>query len=63
MLAASDKITPSPREALFPAYEKAINAIQDYFEYANQSKTDRTYVKEVMNTLHEECVRIKENTV
>jgi len=47
------------REALFPAYERALNEIQDYFEYANQSASDRAFVKEVLNQLHIDCVTIK----
>ena len=49
----------SPREDLFPAYERAINRIQDYFEYANDSKQDREFVKGVLNQLNADCHAIK----
>ena len=39
------------------AYQKAINAIDDYFEYRNQSVQDRLHVQHILDTLN--C-RLKE---
>lgn len=50
----------TPQEKLFPAYEKAINKLQDFFEYANESKSDREFVKGVLNQLYAECMEVKE---
>jgi hypothetical protein len=46
------KITDKEKtEAALKAYIESINEIDDYFEYANESKRDREFVHSVLNKL------------
>jgi len=40
------------------AYMEAINEIDDFFEYANESRTDRKRVHEILGRLTEKLVKI-----
>ena len=39
------------QDELIAAYQKTINRIDDYFEYANESKSDREKVQEILGRL------------
>lgn len=43
------------------AYIKAINKIDDYFEYANESLKDRAYVHKVLAELTEELIKVSKS--
>lgn len=45
-------------KAVLEAYKKAVNRIDDFFEYANESVSDRKYVHEVLDKLTKELVEI-----
>ena len=47
------------QEMRLAAYQKAINSIDDYFEYANESARDRAFVHKVLATLLEDLVQTK----
>jgi len=40
-------------------YVKALNAIQDYFEYSFDSKVDKDFVYGVLNNTHTEFMAFK----
>jgi len=39
------------QKVLVAAYQKTVNRIDDYFEYANESKSDREKVQEILGRL------------
>jgi hypothetical protein len=39
-------------------YKKAINIIDDFFEYANESKKDREFIHEVLDNLTDKLTKI-----
>jgi len=39
------------QKELTAAYQKTVNRIDDYFEYANESKSDREKVQEILGRL------------
>lgn len=43
-------------------YQKAINKIDDYFEYANESKLDRERVHKILADLSANLVNSKEQS-
>ncbi len=47
------------QEELIAAYQKTINRIDDYFEYTNESKSDREKVHEILDRLTKFLTQIK----
>ena len=41
-------------QEILNSYIKAINRIDDYFEYSNESQKDKAAVMEIINNLQEE---------
>ncbi len=44
--------------AALEEYRKIINRIDDFFEYANQSVTDRKFIQEQLNNLSQRLLKI-----
>ena len=60
-----DALTPNERELMtsrsyLTAYQRAINKIDDYFEYRMESKVDQAEVREILSELTGEISRISE---
>jgi len=53
---ASPGIQP---EDLLKLYIKAVNRIDDFFEYANESKSDREFIKTVLNKLTADIAKLR----
>lgn len=51
----------STTEKLFPIYAQAINELDDYFEYTNESKKDKAFVMGVIDRLTEQVKNMQEN--
>lgn len=41
------------------AYQATINRIDDFFEYSNESKSDRKFIHEQLNKLTNSLIQIK----
>jgi len=46
-------------EDLLELYIKAVNRIDDFFEYANESKSDRLFIKNVLNRLTADIAKLR----
>ena len=63
-MSIADNLTDAARsvqkiEDEFTAYRTAINAIDDYFEYMNESKADRKVVHQILKKLTTELHKLQ----
>ena len=55
------KMTEDIKEKFLTAYIKAVDKIQDHFEYANESLKDRAFIHKVLAELTENLSKVNEN--